>query len=258
LGLHVRVVVAERSDPRHNREDAFTGLLRRLLYLLADAVVVQTHSVREWAVSFIPKRHVSVIPNPVMAPVNSESSKTPLLLPDRFILAVGRLVPVKGFDLLLQSFAACSCREHLFLVILGDGPERQPLETLARQLGVIDRLIMPGAVQDISCALVRATLFVLSSRYEGFPNVLLEAMSCGCPVVSFDCPSGPREIICPGIDGVLVPAEDVKRLSAEIDRLADDAPTRRQLGANARHAVDRFSIDKILAMWDRLLVGPAD
>jgi glycosyltransferase involved in cell wall biosynthesis len=117
------------------------------------------------------------------------------------------------------------------LLILGDGSERAALERQAVELGLQDSVLMPGLVRDPERWLQHAQLYVLSSRFEGFPNALLEAMQCGVAVAAFDCPSGPGEIVRHEQTGLLVPAGDVDALAAAIARLAADADLRQRLGA---------------------------
>jgi GalNAc-alpha-(1->4)-GalNAc-alpha-(1->3)-diNAcBac-PP-undecaprenol alpha-1,4-N-acetyl-D-galactosaminyltransferase len=136
---------------------------------------------------------------------------------------------------------------------MGEGPERKTLEALATELGIARKVHWMGVVAEPEKVLNQAGIFVLSSRYEGFPNVILEAMSCGLPVVSFDCPTGPREIIREGIDGILVQAQDLDGLTAAMDRLMSDETERLRLGARATEVTDRFSLARIMAMWEDLL-----
>src|SRR5262249_25449025 len=153
----------------------------------------------------------------------------------------GRLVPSKGFDVLIDSFSRIAARHQEWnLVIAGKGPEQTALDAQVRRLGLGGRVKLAGWFADPSEALGSAGLFVMSSRYEGFPNALLEAMAAGLPVISFDCDSGPSEIIRDNVDGVLVPAGDVALLERAMERLMSDETERRRLGECARDVVRRF------------------
>ena len=124
---------------------------------------------------------------------------------DCWLVGAGRLVKQKGFDLLLPSFASLAERFPAWgLLILGEGPDRPSLERQAAALRIADRVLMPGVVKKLHAILQHCDIFVLSSRFEGQPLALMEAMLCGLPVVSYDCPSGPAAIVRPGVDGLLV------------------------------------------------------
>jgi GalNAc-alpha-(1->4)-GalNAc-alpha-(1->3)-diNAcBac-PP-undecaprenol alpha-1,4-N-acetyl-D-galactosaminyltransferase len=252
LGLGVPVVVSERTNTIQGRAGRAVDLLRRVLYPQADAVVVQTEAVAEWARRLVKAAAVRVIPNPVHPPkteLHSFQEQRSLT-----VLAMGRLVPVKGFDVLLQAFARCARSHHDWtLRIVGDGPERGRLEALADKLGITTRVRLDPFLKEPEAAFKSASLFALSSRYEGFPNVLLEAMACGLPVISFDCPNGPKEIIRDGLDGVLVPANNVEVLAEGMDRLMGAEDERKRLAASAIQVAERFSLTKVATMWQEVL-----
>jgi glycosyltransferase involved in cell wall biosynthesis len=160
---------------------------------------------------------------------------------------------VKGYDLLIQSFAKLAAsRPDWSLVIAGDGPQRPVLAEAIRVSGVSDRISLTGWATGIAHWYARASIFVVSSVFEGGPNVLIEAMAHGVPAVSFDCDMGPRTIIRDGIDGILVPPQDEAALAAALARLMDDEDLRTRMAARATDARERFSEAKMLAAWDAL------
>lgn len=246
------VVVSERVDPATVQLPPAWTWLRARTYRRAAALVVQTESVRAWAERHVDATKVAVIGNPV-APSTHDAS----VRGDEIVL-VGRLVPQKGFDLLLHAFAEAA-REHPSwrVCILGEGPQRAELRALADRLGIAANVELVGEVRDVRARLARAGLFVLASRFEGFPNALLEAMAEGCPVIATDCPSGPAEILrdCP--DAALVPTNDADALATAIGRMLSSAELRRRCGDAVRRASIRFAPDAIAAAWERVLLRAA-
>ena len=173
------------------------------------------------------------------------------------ILGVGRLTPQKGFDRLVRAFApVAAAHPEWTLRICGNGPRRVPLRHLVRRLALATRVQRPGAVERIDKEMTRASVYVLSSRFEGFPMVLLEAMSMGLAIVSFDCPTGPRELLDDSRTGLLVPEGDVAALAAAIERVVTDRELRARLGAAAREASRVYAPDRVGARWRELLRGP--
>lgn len=253
-GLGARVIVSERIDPAHHPIPRAWSILRRLTYPLCHRLVVQTRSARD----FFPPRvraRTRIIPNPlaVDSPAPAEAAGVAGAGANT-VIAAGRLVHQKGFDLLLRAFARVHReREDWRLRIWGEGEERASLERLRAELGLQDRVDLPGTTKDLASELRASDLFVLSSRYEGFPNVLCEAMACALPVISFDCPSGPGEIIRSGVDGLLVPPRDPEALArAMLDLLGDEA-RRREMARRAPEILDRFGEDRIYPLWDECL-----
>jgi len=255
-GMRLPVVVSERSDPAAQMLPRFKGWLRPRLYRRAAAVIVLTRAaagtVAPWC-----RQPPRVIPSAVDPPpaIESASRAAPESAPEsafgsvteprRFrLLAVGRLAPEKGFDRLIDAFSLIAARQPAWdLEIHGEGGQRELLETRIAERGLTDRIRLVGWTQPILPALQAADLFVLSSLYEGFPSALLEAMAAGLACVATDCPSGPREIIRAGVDGVLVPPDGPAELAAGLERLMSDAAERRRLGDAARGVVERFSWD---------------
>lgn len=251
LGLSVPVIVSERTDPRHHSLGLVWSGLRRALYRRAAAVVVQTDSVAGWARAFLPTEKVRVIPNPVLSA--DLRPRSPRGGARKALLAMGRLGPEKGFDLLLQAFADCApVHPEWDLLLAGNGPERPSLEALARELGLQARVSFLGAVAAEGF-FESGHLFVLPSRFEGFPNALLEAMAAGLPVIAFDCPSGPREILGGGEDGILVPPQDVRGLAAAMGRAMGSEALRTQLGARAVRVRARYGVEAVIRQWEELI-----
>lgn len=249
IGTGIPVIVEEHIDPTQHPLGRIVRLLRRLLYKRARTVVVLTPGIAQWAGSFVRSEAIHVIPNPISQQFCS-SVKLDAERNSHRVIAIGRLEAQKGFDMLLKAFAQ-SARQHLTwnLMIIGDGSERDRLQALAAALQIGDRVKWERAVKEPEKELRRSDLFVLSSRYEGFPMVLLEAMACGLPVVSFDCPSGPREIINDGDDGLLVPPNEINSLAAAMNRLMSSEDERKRFGERATHVVERFSLAKVADMW---------
>lgn len=135
----------------------------------------------------------------------------------------------------------------------GEGPKRLELEALVKHLGLSHCVKLPGRAGNVTDWYQKADLYVMSSLFEGFPNTLVEAMAHGCPVISFDCDTGPRDIIRHEIDGLLVPVGNIPALTASLDQLITDADLRTQYSIRAVEAQNRFSLKQILSLWDRLL-----
>ena len=252
-GLHVPVIVSERTDPYRHAIGFAWNALRYVVYRRADVVVMQSHRLRGWGRRFVRDKAVYVIPNPVEMPSSfSHRTVTPRGT-GRSIAAMGRLTRAKGYDLLLRAFAKCADKHSTWsLVILGEGEERATLEAIVEELGLKDHVNLPGCLRDPSPILRGADLFVMSSHYEGSSNALLEAMACGLAVISTDTGSV-REIIRDGTNGILVPPNDVEALALAMDRLMGNSEERERFGALAMDVLNRFGVERVMKMWDDLL-----
>jgi glycosyltransferase involved in cell wall biosynthesis len=228
--------------------------LRRLVYpWMAQVVVVSRGMARQYA--WLPAHKLSVIHN-FLPPDRGAEPETFSFMSNeaRYIVGMGRLAPEKGFDRLIKAF-------HLIekdcpgwkLLIAGEGPLRADLMRLVESLGLEGRVELPGWVDNPRTLLRQCDLFVLSSESEGFSLVLVEAMSAGVPVVSFDCDFGPREIITPGISGILVPPGDIPALSSAIGSLVKDGALRARLAQGGLGSIGQFLPDEIVNQWEGLL-----
>ncbi len=251
-GLGIPLVVSERSNPAAQTTGPVWRLMRNLLYSRANAVAIQTERVRACFPLPVRTRCV-VIPNPVLSPA-AALDREAVVVPKPALVAVGRLSAEKGFHLLISVFARLlvDCPDW-HLVIVGDGPQRAELERQSDEMGIRNRVLLLGQVRDPNQILRQSDIFVLPSRYEGFPNALCEAMACGLPVVSFDCPFGPAEIIRDGVDGILVPQGDSSALAESLGRLMRDEGARHRLAQRAPEIVERFALDKVMDTWEETL-----
>ena len=258
-GLRIPVVVSERTYPPAMPLGKGLAVLRRFAYPRATGVVVQTRRTLAWLQACCPQSRGQVIPNPVVYPLpEGQPLLDPAAVVDRtrrVLLTVGRLSEEKGFGQLLAAFGALALRYARWdLVILGEGPERERLEAQRDRLGLSGRVHLPGRAGNPEDWYARADLYVMSSRFEGFPNTLIEAMAYGLPAVSFDCETGPADIIRDGVDGYLVPPEEgAEGLARAIEALMDDEEKRRQMGHAAIAVRERFSMERVMAAWDEVL-----
>jgi glycosyltransferase involved in cell wall biosynthesis len=272
-GLNSRVLVSERVQVSHDSErggwwaDVSLRDLLRSAYLKADGIVTVSDGVADDLATHagIPRERITTVYNPVVgADLLAKAEQNPghpWFEPGQpaVILAAGRLHSQKDFPTLLRAFAQVRAGRAARLVILGASSPIEPacaadLETLAGDLGVADDVAMPGFVANPFAFMARASVFVLSSLYEGLPGVLIQALACGCPVVSTDCPSGPAEVLDHGRFGPLVPVGDVAALARAIEEVLDDPPAAE--GLRARAAL--FSVDQAVDRYLRLLVPASE
>lgn len=246
IGTGIPVVVAERNYPPARSLAPHWRLLRRLAYPRATLHLVQTERIALWLRGKGLARRTACLPNAVLWP---QSRHAPVVDPQsclpaegRLVLAVGTKLQQKGFDRLVEAFAlvAPRCPEwHLAILGLDRRPYRGDDQIAALEARLVDpslrdRLHVPGKVGNTADWYGRADLFVLSSRYEGYPNVLLEAMAAGCACLACDCPTGPSELIESGRNGWLIPGEvGAAELASAMERLMGDPGQRARLASAA-------------------------
>lgn len=250
-GLGVPVLVTEHIDPALHKIGRLRNLLRRFSYPLAKNVIVLTPNVISYFPADIRKKCLAV-PNPIVVEPEGE----PSLTPDRpAIMAMGRLAHQKGFDFLLQAFALVAPRfPEWTLYIAGEGDMREELEASISALGLAQRIRLPGNLSDPHPFLALGEIFVLPSRYEGFPMALCEAMALGLPAVATRYSVGIENIIRDGDNGLLVPVGDIQALAAAIERLMADAALRGRLAHRAKASMERYSVEQVMRSWDALLL----
>jgi glycosyltransferase involved in cell wall biosynthesis len=221
--------------------------MRRLYPLLDRFVVLTEGALHDYDAHLEGRVKLARIPN------SARELGEPADLGAKVVLAAGRLNVQKGFDWLIDAWAIVE-RDHpdWTLRICGDGEERAALEAQAARHG-LERLELPGASSDMGHEMSRASIFALSSRFEGFPLVLCEAMSKGMAPVSFDCPTGPAEMIEDGANGLIVALGDVEGFAAALARMMEDEDLRRRAGSAAARTGRNFKMDVIGPMWDELL-----
>ena len=253
------VIVAERSDPRHHPMGRVWSFLRKRTYPKAAAVVVQTEGVADFCRTWLPSILIKVIPNAVPAPrspaIPVVTEETVLArIPSHVILGMGRLSHEKGFDLLIDAFSKLATAfPDWKLRILGEGPLHESLQATINQSGLQDRIELAGWVADPELSLDQGDLFVLSSRYEGFPNALLQAMSRGLPCISFDCESGPADIAHEGLAVVLVSPGNVNELAQKMQELMQDDSLRQEVAIQNLQVTEKFSLARYFQAWDQLI-----
>lgn len=253
--MGVPVLVSERSFPPAMPIGPLWSQLRRFTYPWASAVVMQTRRGAEWLAEEIPNAKSVVIPNPCIFPLPVNEPRvepSAWVSPQRrLLLAVGRLGEEKRFSLLSSAFGELADRfPDWDLVIVGEGKERAALEEQVKSLGLMDRIKFPGRVGNLGDWYLCADLYVMSSRFEGFPNSLLEAMAHGLPAISFDCDTGPADIIRMGVDGTLVrPNGDITNLIAAMAELMADDAKRQDMAYEAAATRTRFAMDQVSLLW---------
>jgi glycosyltransferase involved in cell wall biosynthesis len=253
----VRAIGSERTHPPQCPMGPLWEGLRRLSYGRLAVVTALTSESADWLNAHTGARRVSVIPNAALWPLPMQVPRIipeSLCQPERpIMLAVGRASEEKQFGLLLEVFhSLANQHDDWDLVILGEGPQRPALQAQVWAAGLEKRVFLPGRAGNVGEWYERADLYVMSSRFEGFPNTLVEAMAHSLPAVSFDCDTGPRDIIRHGVDGLLIPPGDVAGLTAALDRLMTDAALRQRLAERAVEVRERFSMKRIAGMWEEL------
>ena len=260
IGIKSSLILCERTWTPFRSLNQKYFWMYRILFKGVDRIIVQTDKSKTWLSQNFSDNNVKIIPNPIVHPLPLTKERTVrpnsvILQNKKVILASGRMHDDKGFDILLRAFSQIKDKfPDWDLIILGDGEERDSLNRMLFDLEISDRVYLPGSVGNVAEWYERADLFVLSSRVEGFPNVLLEAMAYGLPCISFDCDTGPRDIIQDGVNGILVnPKEKELGLLNAINKMISNEKFRSNMANNSILLRDKYSVSNIMQKWDNVL-----
>ena len=260
IGMKSPLIICERTFPPFPTLNNNFFWMYRILFKSVDRIIIQTLKGKTWLNQNFSNCNVQVIPNPVVYPLpsNNERMVSPNSVTSqskKIILASGRMHKHKQFDVLIRAFSIVKDNfKDWDLIILGDGEEIDNLNKMLIDFNLNKRVYLPGSVGNMSEWYDRADIFILSSLLEGFPNVLLEAMAHGLPCISFDCDTGPRDMIQDGVNGILInPKEKELGLSNAIIKMINNEKFRNNIANNSIFLRDKYSVDNIMQKWDNVL-----
>jgi GalNAc-alpha-(1->4)-GalNAc-alpha-(1->3)-diNAcBac-PP-undecaprenol alpha-1,4-N-acetyl-D-galactosaminyltransferase len=253
-GLGRRVVISERNDPARQSLGAIWDVLRRMFYRWADLVAVNSKAAGDALRVYVPGDRIVWLPNPLR---ETGASGVPVPVPPPFVLAVGRLERQKAVDVLLSAFAqVASALPEWKLAVLGDGALRESLQQQALTLGIAASVTFAGRVEDPGPWYRQARMLAHPARFEGLPNVVLEAMDARCPVIVTDAQTGLREFVRDGETGLVVPVASVAALAEAMLRLAGDPELGKKLAGAAHDAVAPCRTVNAIALWSETVLAP--
>jgi GalNAc-alpha-(1->4)-GalNAc-alpha-(1->3)-diNAcBac-PP-undecaprenol alpha-1,4-N-acetyl-D-galactosaminyltransferase len=244
--LKIPCIISERVHPKYSSINPFWIKLRKVFYPKASMIVVQTNEIKNYFSNFIDNDKLAIIKNPLDKKLSD--SRLPTITKENIILNVGRLEYQKNQDLLIKAFANLNISDWT-LILVGEGKKRQEYESLIETLGINEQVILVGNSNNVSAYYNKAKIFAFTSRFEGFPNALIEAMHFGLACVSTDCPSGPSDLISNNVNGILIPVEDQKSLELELNKLINSSSLIESFGKKAIQATETLDINTITNRW---------
>lgn len=246
----IPLIVSERSNPIVIKPKLLWRLLRIPAYWRANVVIVQCSNFINF--NRLSSKKTVVIPNPIINPnISKKINHNEDIIR---IVSVGRLAMIKQFDLMIKVFAKIN--KQFFnteLYIYGEGKERHSLENLISQLSLQNKVFLPGKTDNVYKVLSDFDIYLMTSKQEGFPNALSEAMATGLPIVAFECHEGLRDIIDNGENGFLVPPGDIDNMVKCISLLIKDTDLRCTISKNAGIVSGKFSVTNVLNMWEETI-----
>ncbi len=251
LFTKTKAVGTERNNPYKYKASKFNSILRKLFYFICDGYIFQTKKAAGFFADELKKSDI-VLPNAIFN--ETVYSLEPPEKREKIICAVGRLNKQKRFDLLIDAFSAVNKQIPDYkLIIFGEGELRSELEERINSLNLSDKIFLPGTNPDVLKFLNKVSIFVLSSDYEGMPNVLMEAMALGLPCISTRCDMGPDELITDGENGILTDVGSSEQIAEAIVKIAENPELAAKLSKNAIKLRDTHSIEEISSSWIKFL-----
>jgi len=236
------IFISDRGSPVR-RYKFSTELLKSILYPKARGIIVQTKKAYEITLKRFPNANIKIIGNPINNLIYNNICER-----EDIILTVGRLISSKHHDRLIRIFSKLNASGWKLVIVGGDALKEnnyEKLATLIKQSGLSSNIVLTGPQKDVISYYYKSKIFAFTSSVEGFPNVIIEAMAAGLPVVSYDCVAGPSEIITDGENGFLIPLFDDELFQKRLQQLIDDEELRQKMAAKAPASVEKFSIGKI-------------
>ncbi|WP_394972462.1 glycosyltransferase family 4 protein [uncultured Croceitalea sp.] len=239
-------IISERNNPELEKTHFFWRFLRRLTYPRADILTVQTEGIKKFYTNFIKKNKIVTVPNPISDELSNNRNLN--CKKENIILNVGRLHKQKNQLTLIKAFAKIHYGNWK-LILLGEGEDRPKILKLIKNLNITDNVILLGKQPDIAKYYNSSKIFAFTSLYEGFPNALIEAMHFGLACISYDCPTGPSELIENNHNGKLIRLNDEKALVKGLQELIYNKKLLRKLGENAILTTNKYRIESVLVEW---------
>lgn len=249
LNLRIRHVVSLRNSPNKVFELSRSGKLIKYVFRKADTIIVQTKDAQEWIKNNIHKNSFIIMNQVAEVFFDTQRSE------EKNIVAVGKFLPQKNHMFLIRSFAKIANQIDDNLVIYGEGMLREAYEELVRELKIENRVQLPGFSENLQQVYSKCKMFVLSSDFEGMPNVLLEAMATGTPCISTDCPcGGPRMVIENGVNGRLVTCGNETELAETMLFCLKNDSVRKKMGEIAAKTAKMFEPESIFKQWEKIIL----
>lgn len=254
INLNIPIIVEDHNNPQLKGMPQPWKFLKPFSYLFADKVILLLPELSHYYSKYLYRHQkFSYIPNPLNIPENIINSKD-IVLPKPTFIAVGSLTYQKGLNYLLEAFAICHTKiPDWNLVILGDGPLMEDLINISKKLNIENNCLFLGKISNPYTIMSQADIYVMSSRYEGFPVALCEAMGLGLPCISFNCPTGPSNIIENNKNGLLIDYLDVDKLAKSMYELASDKKKQESLAKEAIKINNLLRLSTVMQKWDDVI-----